>query len=222
MNEIEQVKNEVVKFDSSAVITITDNESYIAGGERRKAAARFIKAAHEKFDSDILVAHNHHKSLVAKLREIIAPVGTWMKKVDRQLLDYDTEQENIRLEAEAKAREQARKIEEERKLAEAIVLEAQGDKKESEQVMSEPVYVPPVVIQKTVPKVQGVSYTERWRGECIDKVALIKAAAIDPQLCALLKPDDVAINQMARSLRDSFLISGCRAIKEKTDSGRLN
>jgi len=202
---------EIAKFDATAVITITDNESYIAGCELRKRAVRFIKAAHEKFDGDISDSHNHHKSLLAKLREIIDPAEIWKRKVDRQLLDYTTAQEEKRREDERRLQKIADKKEEERQLAEAIALEAQGETKEAAQVMAEPVYVPPVVVASTVPKVKGVSYPVTWHFR-------VTNAKLIPR--TFLMPDDKMINGVVRAQKSLTNIPGIQAYSVKGTSGR--
>jgi len=202
---------EIVKFDASAVITITDNESYIIGCEKRKAATRFIKAAHEKYDGDILDSHNHHKSLLAKLREIITPAETWKKKIDRQLLDYTTEQENIRRKEEQRLQKIADKKEEDRKLAEAIALEEQGEKKEAAQVLAKPIFAPPVVIFDTVPKVKGISYPVRWKWR-------VTNANLVPR--SLLMLDSVQIQAEVTRQKSLTNIPGIEVYSEKGTSGR--
>jgi len=201
----------LVKFEASTEIAVTDSDSYVAVCERRKTAKGFIKAAHEKFDGDISVSDKHHKSLVAKLREIITPAEMWIKKADNMLNVYNAEQERIRQQAEIAAQQAAHKAEGERKLAEAVALEAQGDKQGAEEVIAEPVYVPPVVVAKTVPKVQGVSFTERWTYRIVDEKQI-------PRI--YLKPDTVKLGHQATSMKGAANVPGVEFYSTKGVSGK--
>ena len=48
----------------------------------------------------------------------------------------------------------------------------------------------------------------RWTGEVTDFAALVQAAAARPELLALLKPDQVAINKYAGALKDTMNVPG--------------
>lgn len=61
------------------------------------------------------------------------------------------------------------------------------------------------------PKVEGVQTRTRWTGEVTDFAALVQAAAARPELLALLKPDQVAINKYAGALKDTMDVPGLRA-----------
>jgi len=74
------------------------------------------------------------------------------------IAQYNAEQERIRQEEEARLREEARKQEEERILREAAEAEKNGHKDEAEAIINEPVQVTPVIVPKSVPKVQGISF----------------------------------------------------------------
>ena len=215
MNEIEQDKSEALSDEVipiiSSVILIENTGDYERYCDHRKLATRYIKTAHEKYDGDISVAHNHHKSLLAKLKEIILPAEKWIKTVDRRLVEYTDEQERIRRAEEMRLQEIARRQEEERKLAEAIALESQGEKKEAEAVMQEPAYVPPVIIQKSVPKVQGVSYSERW------KFRVVSEKLIPREYLMINMPK---IGQVVRAMKSNTTIPGIAAYPEKSVSGR--
>jgi len=212
MNEIEQVKSLALEAPEQArQIRVIDNASYSQAGAILVAVKGLRKKIKEVFAPMKSAAVKAHKAVLEQERLADAPLIEAENIIKPALAKYDTEQENIRLAAEAKAQADARKIEEERKLAEAIVLEAQGDKKEAEQVMAEPVYVPPVVIQKTVPKVQGISYTLHWKPRIIDERKIPRE---------YLTPDMVKIGQVVRAMKSGTNIPGIEAYSEKGTSGR--
>jgi len=220
--DTKQLETQVMTVPEKArAIKIISNETYQKAGEILVEIKGLRKAVNKSFDPIISKAFAAHREAVAQKRKVEAPLAQAEGIIKPAMAAWDTDQERIRRAEEMRLQELARKQAEERQLAEASALEAQGDKKAADEVITAPVDVAPVVLQKTVPKVQGVSFREVWRGECIDKMALIKAAATDQKLSALLEPNNVAINQLARSLRESFLIPGCRSIKEKIVSGRI-
>ena len=192
-------------------IEVIDNQGYEATCEYRKTVKAYEKRVHEYADADISSADKLHGSLIAKRNELLSPVELVLPKIDQALRDYDNEQDRLRKAEEVRLQALARKQEEDRRLADAALLEAQGDKKEADAVLAEPVHVPPVVLAKTTPKVQGISYKEIWKYKIVD------ASRIPP---AYLKPDEVRIGQVVRALKGSCNIPGVKAYPDKTVAGR--
>ena len=83
--------------------------------------------------------------------------------------------------------------------------------------MEEPVYVPPVIVPKATPKVQGVSYREVWNAECYDIKALCKAVAEGRVSTECVMPNQVALNKMATALKATMAntVPGVKAISRR-------
>lgn len=64
------------------------------------------------------------------------------------------------------------------------------------------------------PEVEGLTERELVSAEVFDFAALVKAAAENPQLVALLKPDQTGLNKMAQALGDLMNIPGVRAVRK--------
>lgn len=189
--------------EQANAIKVVDSESYVAAGEMWKTIKNMMKEISDTFDPIISKAHASHKEALAQKEKFYKPLETVNKSVKKSMSDYDAEQERIRKEEERRLAEIARKEEEERKLQEAIEAESRGDVEESEAIMEEEVYVPPVVILKSTPKVSGGPvYREVWK-------IRIKDVSKVPREYML--PDEKKLGQMARALKRQFNVSGVEA-----------
>jgi hypothetical protein len=214
MNEIEVLKSEVMTIPQLArevAAKITDNEGYSAGGQFLLEIKRRRKQVDAACDPTIDATNKAHKEAVAQKKMFEAPLAQAESIIKPALAAYDTAQENIRRDEERRLQELARKQEEDRRLAEAVELEQQGDKKAADAVMAEPVYIPPVVIAKTVPTVAGVSYRDVWKYRIVNVDALPRA---------YLMPDETKIGAYARAMKGAGLIPGVEIYSEKTVAGR--
>jgi len=116
----------------------------------------------------IAEAWQHHRNLVADLAKDVDPIEDARKYGDKQLGDYDAEQtrlanlEQARLQAEQKKRE-----DEERKQLAALAKKA-GEKELAKEILAAPSAEPVIVVQKDVPKIEGISFSQRWDFEITD------------------------------------------------------
>jgi hypothetical protein len=218
---------------SIAQIAVVSPESYTVAGE----TLRTVKSLRAELESVcrpvINERHKAHKDALAEFTRGDGPLAVAESNLKRSLLSYDQEQERIRRteqerlqkEAEATARAEARRIEEERRLEEAVALEASGNKEEAEQVLAAPVvtpevFVPPVVLATTTPKVEGLSKRQVWKCDVTDKMALIKAVASGQVPLAAIEANTVFLGQQARSLKSEMKYPGVKVWPEETMSGR--
>lgn len=133
-----------------------------------------------------------------------------------RMVKWVDEQERIRREEERRLQEEARKRAEEETLAAAVEAEASGDKQEAEQIIAEPVYVPPVKLNSTVPKSKESHIRETWSAEVVDLKALIKGIAEGHAPLQAVMADMTFLNGQARSYKQALNIPGVRAISRKT------
>ncbi len=152
-NEVETKALTIV--DQAKAVVVKDAESYTAAGVMWKTIKDMMKEVSDTFDPIIEQAHKAHKKALEQKAKYYSPLDQASRNVKKLMSDYDEEQRRI---AEAEARrlqEIARKAEEERRLQEAILAEEAGEKEEAAAILEEPVYVPPVQVQKATPKFQG-------------------------------------------------------------------
>jgi len=214
-----ETKDDIKQLETQAVsirqlgdnLKIIDTPSYEKVCKDRKLIKGFERRVHEYSDGDISAAHKLHKSLIAKQCELLTPVKCVLPLIDGALRKYTNDQEQKRRAEEIRLQELARKQEEDRRLAEAVAIEQAGDKKLADQVIAAPVEVPPVIVAKSVPKVQGISYTERWTYRVINP-------AIVPAEFKML--DEVKIGQYARAMKSAGRIPGIEIYSERSVSGR--
>ena len=149
-----------------------------------------------------------------------------LRKIEQaRLAEIARKEEEARRRAELERLEAERKAEEERILAEAIAAEKAGDnltaealtnqaeivsesiQQEKAAIASEPVYVPPVVLPKATPKMQGGPVYRK-----VIKFEVINAALIPREY---LIPDMIKIGAMGRTLKTAARIPGIRFYEER-------
>lgn len=220
--------------DQAKAVKVTDAETYTAAGELWKQIKDMMKEVSDTFDELIEKAHASHKAVLAKKAKYYLPLDQAYKAVKKLMSDYDLAQEKIRQAEEARLRDIARKAEEERQLMEAIAAEeaakaagatAEEAKAEAEAVFNEEVYVPPVVIPKTVPAMKGGPvFQTRWSAIVTDVKALclaIGTGKASTEFVIGLDRDkegsisSPSLNRQAVSLMNTLDIPGVKAISKR-------
>jgi hypothetical protein len=188
-------------------IAIIDADSYVAAGTIWKGIRDMMNEISETFDPIIQQQHKAHKMAIEKKNKFFIPLENAAKAVKKLMANYDQEQEKKRLLEQRRLEEEARKKEEDMRLEEAILAEAMGDTEGAKEILDEPVFVPPVVVAKETPKIQGgpVSRT-------IYKFRITDASLIPRQF---LIPDMVAIGGVVRSLKEKASIPGIEVYEDK-------
>jgi hypothetical protein len=202
--------------DQAKAVTVTDAQTYTAAGSLWKAIGDMIKEVEATFGPICDGAHKAWKTAVAKRDGFVNPLKEAQKSVKGLMSAYDTEQERLRREEQARLEAIARKEEEERRLAEAIAAEeamkAQGATREevaqeTAAILETPVTVAPVVLPKATPKLQnGPIYRTIW------KARIVNEALIPRQY---MTPDLVKINGVVRSLKGAANIPGVQSYEER-------
>ena len=193
-------------IEQANVLTVKDGEDYVEAGVLWKAIKELKDKVNETFKPIIEKAHAAHKEALAQKAKIFDPLEMAGRTVKGVMESWDREQEAIRQAEERRLREIARKEEEERRLREAIEAEANGEKDISEAILEEPIYVPPIIIEKEVPKVSGIVFREIWDFEIVNE-GLIPRQYLQPNL--------IAIGSVVRSLKSTTNIPGIRAFSRR-------
>lgn len=150
-----------------------------------------------------------------------------LRKIEEERIASERKAEQERLEAE-------RKAEEERLLSEAVAAEERGDKETAELLTEaaattsenirqeaavlaqEPIYVPPVVVPKAVPKMAGGPvYREVWSAEVTDIKALCMAVATGKASTECVIGNQTVLNRLAVGLKGTMNIPGVRAYSKR-------
>jgi len=211
-DDIKQLEIEAIAFpDQARALQVTSNDTYQAAGGLLIQIKGLRKKINETFKPMKAAAVKAHKAVLEQERIADAPLVKAENIIKPALAKWDMEQERLRRVEEQRLQELARKQEEDRRLAEAVAIEQAGDKKLADQVIAAPVEVAPVIVAKSVPKVQGISYTERWTYRVINP-------AIVPAEFKML--DEVKIGQYARAMKSAGRIPGIDIYSERSVSGR--
>lgn len=195
-------------------IRIIDNNTLLTANTLLLAIKDIRKEIDLAFDPIIRKANDAHKEAIAQKKRAEAPLIEAENFIKPQIASYMNEQERIRREAEEKARQEALKAEEERKLTEAVELEKEGFTEEAEAILNETTFIPPPIIPKTTPKLQGTSIKQIWKFR-------VKNESLIPR--EYLTVDLVKIGGVVRALKDKANIPGIEVYPEASvASGRRN
>lgn len=198
--------------DQARALRIADAVSYAQACEFLKGIKTLRTEIAETFQPHITRAHESHKALIKEKADAEAPLADAERITKAALVTYDQQQEQARRAEEARVRAELKRQEEERRLSEAVALEAAGETEDADALLAEPIPVPVVAVQPTTPKVSGISYRETWGAEVVDLAALVAFVATRPEFAGLLTPNMPALNAQARSLKGALQIPGVKAV----------
>jgi hypothetical protein len=207
-----------VPEQAKQIVKIINNDDYTRAGqilltikEIRKKIENTFKPIKQKMDAA-------KKEVLDQERLADKPLAEAELYIKPLMAQYNAEQERIRQAEEARLREIARKEEEERRLQEAVAAEQEAKRLGATQeeasnlvndIINEPVQAPPVVVQKTIPKVQGVSFTKLW------KFRITNAALIPREY---MIPNEQAIGAVVRNTKGAIQIPGIEIYSEDSVS----
>ena len=197
--------------EKAKAIIIKSNDDFLKAGEILTVIKSLRKEIDTTFDPIITKAHEAHKEAIAQKKKVDAPLIEAEGIIKPRMAAWNTEQERIRREEEDRLREIARKQEEERRLKEAVAAEQAGNKEEAEAIIEAPIEAPPVVVQKTTPKVAGVSFRKKWTFRVTDPLKVPRE---------YLTVDEVKIGGVVRAMEGKINIPGVEVYSEDVVSGR--
>lgn len=195
-------------------IAIIDQPSFDLSVEELESVNAFERKANEFFRPEIKKADELHRSLLAKLAQVLSPALKYKVALKTAQAEYirrkraEEEAEKARAQAEA---EKTAKAEQARLAAEA--KKAGASPATVREIASTPVLVAPPPVEPAV-DTRGVGLSVRWKGECDDLMALAKAVAKGKASLELLQPNATAINKLATALKGTMKIPGVRFWKE--------
>lgn len=200
-------------------IRIVDQPSYDTAVELLRAAKALRNEAEEHHRPMIDAAYKSHKTTLAALKRVDDPLASAETKIKLKIGAWDTWQEQVRLKAEREAREAAELLAAQQLEAELEAIEAAGGKPEEvAAVIAEaervPVFAP--MAQQTYRPAAGISSRSTWSASVYDMPQLIAWLAHHPQYSSLVKVDQAALNNLARSMQSNLNIPGVRVNKGTT------
>ncbi len=194
----------------------------------RSQVAAFWAPHHEAAAETKRKAEAARKGLADEQARMEAPLIDAEAVLKRSLLEWEAKEEKARLEEERRLQAEAQRQ------AEAVTLAAAADMEreavasgnvemlaEAIDILEQPIEAPVVVVQKAVPKVQGVTYRDQWKAHPeIDIKKLAAAVAAGTVPTTFLAPNMTAINQFARSTAGTQSVPGVRLYNDRQIAAR--
>lgn len=204
--EVQEVEKETTDIVAQATgVQITTPEGYSWAANFLKSIKTAQKRVETTFEKSVTKARDSWKE-ACKLRDSFAdPLSDAEKLLKGKMSAYDREQERIAAEAQAKIDADARKTREEAE-ARAQKREDKGNVEKAEQIRQNAESAPVPVIVKSVPKVDGVKYTEFWIAEVTDP------SQVPDMFWAI---DQKAIDAFVKSTKGKTPIAGVKITSDK-------
>lgn len=203
---IEQQRDGVVSVANA--IRVTNNQEMVGASDVLRQIKTTLKTIDAEVDPSIRKAHEAHKEIVSLKKRLTAPLEEAERIVKSRISQYTMAQEKARQAEEMRLREIARQQEEDRRLAEAIELEREGSQEALEQaqaIIEAPVVAPVVVVQKTVPKVEGISTRKVWKYRIVNEHQIPRE---------YMTPNEKAIGAYCRSMGANAKMCGVEFYSE--------
>lgn len=189
-------------------IKVADPITYQLAGEEVKAMTALEKRVVAYWADDKKRADELHKSITKKEKDMLTPIRDRKASLTTDMKRWADQEEQKRLALEREAKELARKAAEDEALAIAAQLEKDGDKEQASAVISAPVAVAPVIIQKTTPTGFG-SFTKKvWYAEVTDLMAMVKAVASGTAPLQAIQANESFLNNQAKQFTTGLRIPG--------------
>jgi hypothetical protein len=209
VDETTEVENKAMQLPEKArLIVVTDNDSMAWADRTKQDITLMLKEIDGVFSPLAKRAHEAHKAITTKVAEIKAPLLEANEYLVSQVKGYLRKVKEAEDAERRRFEEIARKEAEERALTEAEALEKEGAFEEAQQIINEPVYVAPVVVERQTPKVDNRTYRTVWKARLVDKMALIKFVAQNPNFSHLLDVNQSQLNQLAKNQQRTMRIPG--------------
>ncbi|MGL6289926.1 MAG: hypothetical protein ACRC2H_04485 [Silanimonas sp.] len=225
---VAEVKSNTEQVTTAAGSLVIDSpEMYELAGEQ----LREIKAVQRRIDETRKLMtkplDDSKKAIMDFFRPFSDAADSAEASLKRKMLSFQSEQTRIREAAERAARAEReaaeRTAEELRRQADAAIEEGDADKALESELAAEAVVMEVALaapVAPATPKAAGIATRDNWVAQVTDFAALIKAAAERPDLAALLLPNDKALNQMAKALKEAGNVPGVRFYNDPVMSAR--
>ena len=211
--ETKEIEKELIKVEINAIaLQVTDNETYAQAGtlligykELGKTIKNYFKPLKEN-------AHKAWEVICDREKEELNKLQPGIQHLNKQMVTYNIEQEQIRKAEEDRLRDEAEKAERERRLGLVLKAVEAGEEEEAKAILEEPGFIPPPIVEKTVPKQAGLAMVTiyKWRLVDINKV---------PKPYLQLRVNEAAVNQTVKALKAQTNIPGIEVYSEQSMRG---
>jgi len=206
VQEYEEIHREAHTFAERAkLVVITDNESYSLAANTLKSIKDYLRRVDERLEPGKRAAYASYQEWLDLIKEAKVPYLEAEAHIKLQIATYQKEEEMKRRAEESRLRERARHLEEERRLQEALLAEREGNHEEAAEILAGEVYVPPPVLGKSVPKVEGISTTTIWKWRITNENTIPRE---------YLRIDETKVNGVVRAMKEATNVPGIEVYPE--------
>lgn len=224
MNEMFDVIDEEIKPQELEVIThesndlilkaksmiVTNPEQYLEATDFLKVIKGMQKRACESFDPIVNKTYAAWKESCNQKNLVIDPLKKAEELLKGKACAYNAEQQRIADAEQARIDAQKRK-EQEELLAKAKKAEEKGQIEKAENLMQQAQNIPAPVVEKAVPKAEGITIKKVWKFRVKDANAIPREYMI---------PNEKALQGIATSTKGSIKIAGIEFYSEDNMSAR--
>jgi hypothetical protein len=192
---------------------IVSPQEYTGVAEDRKRIRAFVARVQPAFDKVCADAHAAHRS-ACRLRDLfMGGLQTLDARAGKLLSRYDTRQEELRRAEERRLAEEERQRQVAAQREEAKLLDRQGHKDEAKALRNTPVEAPAVVLPRSTPRVEGLTYRDNWKwrpigGDTPENRARALALMVPAQFRQFLQFNDAAMNAFAKHTKGAIKVPG--------------
>lgn len=189
-----------------------------ASRDRASEDLRGIKALRDEiegvFGDLVRKAHAAHQAALVARKKVEDPLIQAEGIVKRVILDFDNEQERLRLEEQQRLQAEEDRRAEVQRQKDLKKLERQGaSKQELKMAAAQPITAPTVYVAPAITGDEGKR--DNWNIEVTNIGMLIKFAASRPEFGNLLLPNTTALRSMARAQKGMMKVPGVRVFNDK-------
>lgn len=205
-NELTEIREDVKKFPTLPEKIATPAIYEDIGNWVVKAKSK-IKEIKEYFKPKKKDAEIAYKNWVKAEKDSLESYQAFVGEANLVMTSYTIEQERFRKIVEERLRKIAEKKADDEKLEAA---EQADTPDEAEAILNEESFTPPPVVQSQTPKVSGLAMRVTWKWKITDEKLIPRA---------FLKPDELKISGVVRSLKSATKIQGIAVYEDKKIGG---
>jgi len=148
---------------------------------------------------------------------MLTPLSQAETTISNALLKWDREQKALQEAEQRRLQDEARKREEDARLEIAAQAEAEGAPEGVvQEILETSTELPITFAAPTYIKAPGLSTRMLYSAEVTNIRVLCAAIAAGTAAETLVQPNEVALNGLARCMKDSFRVPGCKLVKKDT------
>ncbi len=203
----------------ASTVVVSDQHTYNSAAELLMSIKALRGKIEDTFGPIQQKAHAAWKEVIAQRKKVEDPLTEAEATIKGKIGTFQVEQDRIRMAEERRLRDIEERRQAEEIEAQALEAEATGASvEEVTAILEQPIMIAPMMPAPI--KATGVSVRQTYKALCTNKMALIKAAAMDPRLLNLLDVNQVALNGFAKAMESGFKVPGCEVYVENIVAAR--